>query len=185
VEPGDSVLVLGFGPIGAAVTMAARAAGAAAVYVSEPTQQRRHLAMELGATDAFDPNAVDARREVYLRTRRIGPDIVFECTGAPVLLSYGIDAARRGGRVVLVGIGHGTAEVTPQRVVPYEREVIGSLGYRHDLPRVVSLIERGLVVPDAMITGVVPLEDAVEGAFDTLLADRGEHMKILIDVGAD
>lgn len=185
MEPGDAVLVLGFGPIGAAVTMAARAAGAAAVYVSEPTEQRRRLAMELGATDAFDPNTVDARREAYLRTGRVGPDIVFECTGAPALLSYAIDAARRGGRVVLVGIGHGAAEVTPQRLVPYEREVIGSLGYRHDLPRVVRLIDSGLVVPDAMITGVVALEEAVQGAFDTLLADRGQHMKILIDVGGD
>ncbi|MGH9137530.1 MAG: zinc-binding dehydrogenase, partial [Acidimicrobiales bacterium] len=153
--------------------------------VSEPTMRRRELAMQLGATEAFDPAAVDVRREVYVKTGRIGPDIVFECTGAPALLPAAVEAVRRGGRVVLVGIGHGTAEVAPQRIVPYEREVIGSLGYRHDLPRVVRLIASGRIDPTPLVTAVVPLDDVVEAAFDTLLGDRGEHMKILVDVGGD
>ena len=54
VVPGDHVLVVGAGPIGAAVILAARAAGAS-VYVTEPTAKRRELALELGATEAFDP----------------------------------------------------------------------------------------------------------------------------------
>jgi (R,R)-butanediol dehydrogenase / meso-butanediol dehydrogenase / diacetyl reductase len=182
VEPGDRVLVLGCGPIGAAVILSARAAGAL-VYVSEPTQKRRELARTLGAIEAFDPATTDPRREVYLATGRVGPDVVFECTGVASLLPSAIDAARRGGRIVLVGIGHGSAEVHPQRIVPYEREIIGSLGYRHDLPRVVELLRSGAIDPSPMITGEVPLEDAVSGAFDTLLNDRGEHMKLLIRIG--
>lgn len=181
VEPGDSVLVIGCGPIGAAVILTARAAGAM-VYVTEPTRRRRELALELGATEAFDPETSDARREVYVRTGRIGPDVVFECTGVASLMPSAIDSVRRGGRIVLVGVGHGTAAVAPQRIVPYEREVLGSLGYRHDLPRVVELIRSGSINPAPMITGVVPLEEAVRGAFDVLLADRAHHMKLLIAV---
>jgi (R,R)-butanediol dehydrogenase/meso-butanediol dehydrogenase/diacetyl reductase len=182
VTAGDRVLVLGLGPIGAAVLLAARASGATQVYVSEPSAGRRDLALRLGATEAFDPGAVDVRKEAYLRTGRIGPDVVFECTGSPRLLPAAVAAARRGGRVVLVGIGHGTAEVEPAQIVPYEREVVGSLGYRHDLPAVVGLLAAGLLDPAPLITAVVPLEDAVHGAFDALRDDRGDHMKILVDL---
>lgn len=180
---GDRVLVLGHGPIGAAVVLAARASGAAEVYVSEPAPGRRRLAEQLGATEAFDPTAVDVRKEVYVRTGRIGPDVVFECTGAPRLLPVAVSAVRRGGRVVLVGIGHGVADVEPAQIVPYEREVVGSLGYRHDLPRVIGLIDAGLLDPTPLITGVVPLEAAVSGAFDALLDDELQHMKVLVDLG--
>lgn len=183
VQAGDRVLVLGAGPIGAAVLLAARASGAAEVYVSEPGAGRRELALQLGATQAFDPGAVDVRKEVYLRTGRIGPDVVFECTGSPRLLQVAVAAARRGGRVVLVGIGHGVAEVEPSQVVPYEREVVGSLGYRHDLPSVIGLIAAGLLDPAPLITATVPLEQAVPDAFDALRDDPGEHMKILVDLG--
>jgi (R,R)-butanediol dehydrogenase / meso-butanediol dehydrogenase / diacetyl reductase len=182
VSPGDRVLVIGCGPIGAAVILSARAAGAL-VYVSEPTAKRREVAMTLGASEAFDPAASDVRREVYLATGKIGPDVVFECTGIARMLPFAVDAVRRGGRVVLVGIGHGAAEVEAQRIVTYEREIHGSLGYRHDLPRVVELLRTGSFDPSPMITGAVPLEEAVEGAFEVLLADRGEHMKLLVRVG--
>jgi (R,R)-butanediol dehydrogenase / meso-butanediol dehydrogenase / diacetyl reductase len=182
VNPGDRVLVIGCGPIGAAVILCARAAGAL-VYVSEPTAKRREVALTLGASEAFDPAVTDVRREVYLATGRIGPDVVLECTGIARMLPFAVDAVRRGGRVVLVGIGHGAAEVETQRIVPYEREILGSLGYRHDLPRVVELLRAGSIDPAPVITGVVPLEEAVEGAFEVLLADRGEHMKLLVRVG--
>ncbi|MEX2290155.1 MAG: 2,3-butanediol dehydrogenase [Mycobacteriales bacterium] len=182
VQAGDRVLVLGLGPIGAAVLLAARASGAAEIYVSEPSLRRRELAVQLGATEAFDPGACDVRKEVYVRTGRIGPDVVFECTGSPRLLPVAVSAARRGGRVVLVGIGHGAAEVEPAQIVPYEREVVGSLGYRHDLPSVIGLVASGLIDPAPLITATVPLEEAVAGAFDALRDDPGEHMKILVDL---
>jgi (R,R)-butanediol dehydrogenase/meso-butanediol dehydrogenase/diacetyl reductase len=182
VDVGDSVLVHGFGPVGAAVFIAARLAGAAALYVSDPLPERRDWAMRLGATEVFDPHEVDVRRESYARTCQVGVDAVFDCTGVPGLLGRIVDTARRGGRVVLVGIGHGTAELQPTRLVFFEREVVGSLGYNHDLPKVVDLVASGRLDPTPLITGVVPLERAITDAFDTLLGDGGAHMKVLIEV---
>ncbi|HZQ27389.1 MAG TPA: alcohol dehydrogenase catalytic domain-containing protein [Acidimicrobiales bacterium] len=182
VQAGDTVLVMGFGPIGAAVLLAARAAGATGRFVAEPQPHRRTLAEALGATAAFDPNATDVRREVFLRTSRVGPDVVFDCTGVPGQLPAAIDAARRGGRVVAVGVGHGGATVETNKIVLYERQLIGSLGYQHDLPRVVRLLEAGALDPRPLITAEVPLASAVEGAFDALVRDRS-HTKVLVDVG--
>ncbi|MDP1819134.1 MAG: zinc-binding dehydrogenase [Acidimicrobiales bacterium] len=180
---GDTVLVHGFGPVGAAVLLAAQLAGAAATFVSEPSAERRQWAARLGATAVFDPLVDDVRAETYQATGRVGADVVFECTGVPALLDGVVDTARRGGRIVLVGVGHGHGELRTNRVVLFERQLIGSLGYNHDLPRVIELIAAGRLDPTPLITGVVPLDRAVEDAFEVLLADRGSHMKVLIDVG--
>ncbi|MEW6470764.1 MAG: alcohol dehydrogenase catalytic domain-containing protein [Actinomycetota bacterium] len=183
VGTGDTVLVSGYGPIGASVLLAARAAGAGAVFVSEPDSARRALADLMGATEVVDPGEADVRRSVFTWTERVGPDVVFECTGLPRLLPAAVDAVRRGGRVVVVGVGHGAAEVEPNRLVLFEREVVGSLGYQHDLFRVVKLLAAGRLDPAPLVTGVVPLAQAVSHGFDALLADR-RHVKILVDVGA-
>src|SRR5581483_1705837 len=171
----------GFGPIGASVLLNARAAGAGAVFVSEPHAARRSLAARMGATVAFDPGEVDVRREVFVATDRVGPDAVFDCTGVPALLPGAVDTVRKGGRVVVVGIGHGRVEIEPNRLALFEREVVGSLGYRHDLPRVVGLLAAGRLDPGPYVSAVVPLTAAVDDGFDVLLADRAQ-LKVHFDV---
>ena len=184
VSPGDRVLVLGAGAIGSAVTLAALAAGAAEVFVSDPVPERRARVLDLGAAEAFDPGQSDVRREVFLRCGRVGPDVVFECTGAAPLVSQAVDAARRGGTIVLLGIGHGTAELRPVLVTAFERTVIGSLGYNQDLPRAVALVASGRIDPRPLITSVVPLERVVQEAFEPLAAGGRGQVKVLVDVSA-
>lgn len=185
VTAGDSVLVIGSGPVGVAVVIASVAAGASPVLVSEPSMPRRAIAQELGADETFDPTAVDVRREAYLRTGRIGPDVVFECTGSPGAASDAVESARRGGRIVLVGIGTEKLEYESRRLVFLERELIGSLGYQGDLQRVVEHLSAHTFDPSKLITSIVPLEEAIEGAFDRLCSIENEEMKVLVRVGGD
>ena len=182
VGEGDRVLVLGAGPVGATAILAAQAAGAAEVYVSEVRESRRDLAARLGATRTLDPTTEDVRRLVYEATDRVGPDVVVECTGVPAMATEGVAAARRGGRVVLLGIGHDTTPLDPSRLTLYERELIGSLGYNHDFPRVLAHIAEGRMDPRPLITGVVPLERAVEDGFDVLTDPGNPHVKLLVEV---
>lgn len=183
VRSGDRVLVIGFGPIGGTVVLAAAAAGASDIFVSEPDPRRRDMALRLGATEALDPDGVDVRRETFLRTGRVGPDVVFECTGVPALIAAGLDTVRRGGRLVSVSTTHGTAAIDSRKLVLYEREIVGSLGYNHDLEIVVRLMAAGILDPRPLITGVVPLQDAITDGFDALLERREPHLKLLVDVG--
>ncbi|MEV6483333.1 alcohol dehydrogenase catalytic domain-containing protein [Streptomyces sp. NPDC051576] len=134
VRPGDNVLVVGGGPIGFAVVLAARLAGAAGLFVSEPLKGRREELLDLGVTEAFDPRKTDVRREVFLRTGRIGPDVVIDATGVASLAAQAVTTVRRGGRVVLAGVGHGSVEVDMGQLVFYERSVLGTLGYNFDIP---------------------------------------------------
>lgn len=185
VAAGSRVLVQGFGPIGATVLLAARARGAAAVWVAEPHPARRARAAALGATDVFDPGVDDVRRTVRDLTDHVGVDVAFDCTGLPRLLPGLLETTRRGGRTVLVGIGHGVAEIPTKRIVLFERELAGSLGYRHEVEHVVGLMAAGELDATPLITGVVPLEAALHDAFAPLAAGTVDHLKVLVEVGGD
>ncbi|HUY44456.1 MAG TPA: alcohol dehydrogenase catalytic domain-containing protein [Streptosporangiaceae bacterium] len=182
VSVGDRVLVFGAGPIGAAVTLAARAAGAAEVFVTDPAAARRDRVVAIGAVEAFDPATVEVRREVFLRCGRVGPDVVFECTGVARVVTEAVEAARRGGTVVLLSVAHGTAALRPVSVTAFERTIVGSLGYNRDLSRVVDLVASGTIDPKPLITSVVPLEDVVGTAFRPLAAGAQDQLKVLVDV---
>ncbi|ADJ48838.1 threonine dehydrogenase and related Zn-dependent dehydrogenase [Amycolatopsis mediterranei S699] len=179
VQPGDNVLILGAGPIGIAALFAAKLAGAAGVHVSEPVHARAERAARLGASEVFDPTSADVRREVFLRTGRVGPDVVIEATGLPSLVELAVTTVRRGGRVVLAGISGGAASLPITQIVPFERTVIGSLGYNYDIPRVLDLIAEKRFDPGALHTGTYPLSEGL-AAFAELDADRGAHLKILL-----
>lgn len=178
VQPGDNVLVLGAGPIGIAVLMALGLAGTAGIYVSEPAPGRAKVAAEIGATEVFDPAVTDVRREVFLRTGRIGPDVVVEATGRPELVELAVRTVRRGGRAVLAGISDGAASLPLKQIVPFERTVLGTLGYNFDIPRVLDLIAAARFDPSPLLTGVYPLSRGLD-AFGDL--GSGSHLKILLD----
>lgn len=182
VQPGDHVLLLGAGPIGVAALLAARLAGAAGLYVSEPAPGRRERAARLGATEVFDPGTDDVRREVFLRTGRVGPDVVVEATGVGALAAEAIRAARRGGRVVLAGVGGDELTVPTAQLVFYERTVLGSLGYNHDIPRVIDLLAAGRLSADELISGCHPLTEGVD-VFAELAAGRSDQLKVLLRPG--
>ncbi|MEW1722526.1 alcohol dehydrogenase catalytic domain-containing protein [Streptomyces sp. NPDC093109] len=179
VAPGDNVLVVGGGPIGVAVVLAARVAGAAGLYVSEPLAGRRELLEGLGVTETFDPRTADVRREVFLRTGRVGPDAVIDATGVAALAGQAVATVRRGGRVVLAGVGRGQAGIDMGQLVLYERSVLGTLGYRFDIPRAIGLMSTGRLDATALLTGRFPLDGGV-GVFEDLAADRARHLKVLL-----
>jgi (R,R)-butanediol dehydrogenase/meso-butanediol dehydrogenase/diacetyl reductase len=173
---GMSVLVLGFGSIGAAGALLAQSVGCAPVVV-DASPQRAERAAELG----FD--VLEAGGELPRRLRRtlgrLGADIVLECTGVPGLLPDAIRCAERGGRIVLVGLGKNPAEVEPSSLALYERSLIGSLAYHHDLPRVVAMMDAGLLDPTPLIGEVIELADAPT-ALQQLATTPDRRLKVLV-----
>jgi (R,R)-butanediol dehydrogenase/meso-butanediol dehydrogenase/diacetyl reductase len=179
VRLGTSVAVVGFGPVGACVALCARAAGAR-VIVLEPLGGRRELAGRLGFEERLDPTETDVRREVRRRTEGLGADVVLDCTGKPDLLASSVELTRRGGTLVVVGLGRGHGRLDPGRVVLFERRVVGSLGYRNDLPRALDLMASGRLPTRGLVTGVVSLEDAVTLGFEAVARDPGAHLKVQV-----
>jgi len=178
VGPGDSVLVLGAGPIGLAALIGARASGAAAVFVTEPNPARAEIARSIGATEVFDPTIDDVRSAVFKRTDRIGPDAVIDGTGRPEAIALGLRSVRRGGRVAVAGISPSELKVDLRQLVLYERTLVGSLGYNFDIPRVLDLMSTGHINASPLVTGVRPLS-AGPATFEEL-SSPNQHIKVLL-----
>jgi (R,R)-butanediol dehydrogenase / meso-butanediol dehydrogenase / diacetyl reductase len=178
VGPGDSVLVLGAGPIGLAALIGARASGAPAVFVSEPNAARAEIARKIGATEVFDPTTDDIRSAVFERTNRIGPDAVIDGTGRPEAIALGLRSVRRGGRVAVAGISPSELKVDLRQLVLYERTLVGSLGYNFDIPRVLDLMSTGKIDASPLVTGVRPLSAGPATLEE--LSSPNQHIKVLL-----
>lgn len=102
IGAGESVAVIGAGPIGLLTIAALRAAGAARIWAVEPLAHRRELARGLGADAALEPGeAVD---EILRSTGRRGADCAIDCAAAEDTTGQAVQLARNAGRIALTGI---------------------------------------------------------------------------------
>ena len=168
VQAGQSVAVIGCGGIGLNVVQFARAAGAGRIIAVDIEPSKLEHARELGATDtinAFEVDRVDS--EIRFRTRG-GVEIAFECIGRSDTQLTAMGSVRAGGRVVFVGYNPRPVEVSGARVMFRELEIVGSLGCRPiDYPRVIRLVEKGIIKLKELVSHRVPLEKINDG-FDLL-----------------
>jgi (R,R)-butanediol dehydrogenase / meso-butanediol dehydrogenase / diacetyl reductase len=176
---GDSVLVIGAGPIGAGVVLFARSAGARHVIVSERSPERRQIALTLGATAVIDPQAQDVAARFFELTGN-RPQVVFECVGAPTLIQQAIELAGVRGRVLVAGVCFAQDRISPLTALMKEVSVQFSQCYTEaDFAAVIGALARGEVAPAPMHTDTVGFA-ALPEAFEALRASpRG--CKVLID----
>ena len=183
VRPGDSVLVAGAGPIGALTVLAAQAAGAGAVYLSEPNRTRASSASHLGATEILDPVQTSISEELKERTRGIGVDVAIECAGNARALEDCVKSTRRAGTVVQTGLHIGPAEVHPMLWSLNDLTIVGTWCYRvYDWQRIGAMIQRGAFPVERVVTAQIDMDATVPDGFDVLIDPEGSAIKILVGV---
>ncbi len=180
IRLGDSVAVIGAGPIGLLTLQCARAAGAGAVYVVEPVADRAALALELGADAVFNPMEEDVAARLAEATGGLGPDVVFECAGIAPTIQHSVDYVRRGGAVTIVGLANEDAVINPGSWISKEVTVVASVAYTHqEFAIAADLIASGRIQVRPLHTHTASLAD-IGDAFSLLNEDR-RQIKILVD----
>lgn len=179
VGPGSRVAVLGAGPIGLLVLVAARAAGAAEIVVTDVLPGKLDRARRLGASVALDATAPD-----LLDTARAslgdGADVVFDCVANQASMAQAAELVDKGGVIVVVGVASGPTMVPLHLVQDRELSVLGSLMYvRDDMSHAIDLLASGAVDAADLVTATFPLDRAAEA----FAASRDPHqVKVLIRV---
>jgi L-iditol 2-dehydrogenase len=180
VEAGQTVVVLGHGPLGCLLAAAAAARKARVIVVGK-AGWRFERVRDFPIADWVDATAVgDVVAEIRTMTGGRGADVSFDATGRPEVWQEAVDAVGRGGTVVFFGgCTPGTSITLDTRRVHYEELTL--LGAFHHTPelirRAVELMEAQELVPDRLITHRMGLED-VPRALD--LMARGQALKVLI-----
>jgi len=182
VRPGDTVAVLGAGPIGLLVLQLALHSGATAVYLSEPIPARRALAAELGASAVCDPGAGDPAAWLSEQTNGRGVDVAIEAAWGGEAVGQAVRMARHAGRVVLVGIPRDDWVTFPAGAARRKGlTILMSRRMKHVYPRAIALVERGVVDVRALISHRFPLERTAE-AFELVASVQDGVVKAMIEV---
>jgi 2-desacetyl-2-hydroxyethyl bacteriochlorophyllide A dehydrogenase len=165
VSLGDTVVVVGAGPMGFLVLLAAQAAGASRLVMTglAVDRDRLKIAASLGAhtivADESDPTEV-----VRELTRGLGADVAFECAGHPSGVPQTLRLVRKDGRIGILGMGSGESSFNTAMLSHREIEMVGTRAYD---PRVwhrsYDVLASGKVPLAKIITHRLPLEEAVRG----------------------
>jgi (R,R)-butanediol dehydrogenase/meso-butanediol dehydrogenase/diacetyl reductase len=179
LQAGDTVVVIGGGPIGVLIATVARHFGGNVVVI-EPEAGRRKQVGELGFA-TLDPSATDQAEWVDDWTQGAGADVVFEVSGAAAAVRGATALAKVRGTLVIVAIHPTPREIDLQRVFWRELRILGARVYeRTDFEAAVDLLHDGIIPAEKLISAVMPL-DRTGDAFIEL--ENGRALKILIDVG--
>ncbi|AFL50488.1 L-iditol 2-dehydrogenase [Sinorhizobium fredii] len=180
IDVGDTVVVLGSGPIGLLHIKLARLSGAHRIIVSEPSASRREAAISAGADIAIDPVNEDLRAIVHASTNGLGADKLIVAIGVAKLVNDALSLVRHRGSVSLFA-GFSSAEMATMDVnlIHYnELLVTGSFGLnRLQFEKSLDMIASGRVEVDSMLTHRFELKD-IGIALQT--AEGGSAVKVAV-----
>lgn len=181
VEVGDRAVVIGGGPIGLLVALAARLNGAE-VVVSEVNPFRLEKAEALGL-QTVNPKQEDPVAFVEAWTEGTGADLVFEVSGSPAGAQVMTELVRARGTICVVGIHADPPPVNLHRFFWRELSLVGCRVYESvDFDRAIGLAASGQVDLEALVSGVYALGDAAEGFAQ--MKRGGQVLKVLLDCQA-
>ncbi|WP_189091176.1 NAD(P)-dependent alcohol dehydrogenase [Deinococcus ruber] len=190
VKMGDSVAVIGAGPIGCTTLQAAKAAGATTIIAVDLEDFRLDLARQLGATHTINARTEDPVQRIREITSGLtglpishgGVDVAFETAGSVPTCRMSLEAPRPGGVTVLVGLPP-VPEVALDIVSAASREtdIRGIFRYANCYPAAIGLVASGAVNLDILVTQRFDFGNTPE-AFVFADTERARSMKVMIDV---
>jgi L-iditol 2-dehydrogenase len=181
IQLGDTVAVLGAGPIGMLTAIMARIAGASRIFIADKVAHRVALAREIAADVAVNTASESFYQAVMDQTRGRGADVVFDAAAVPETIQSAIHVARMGGQLVLIGIPsvHDmrvdllTAMAKELRIQTIKRS-------NHNAHAAIALLESGRI-PEKIVTHRLPFEKT-PAAFEMLAAYADGVGKVVIEM---
>jgi threonine dehydrogenase-like Zn-dependent dehydrogenase len=168
IRAGDSVVIMGSGPVGIAACSVLRRSGATNVIISEPSEKRRAVALNMGATHAINPYEVNPAEAVLEITKGEGAKIILEATGLPSVVWEDIEKIIWEGKtinstVVIVARADDRIPMNGEVFQVRRANVVGAQGHsgHGTFPRVISSMAHGMDVTP-MITKKIKLDQVAE-----------------------
>lgn len=177
---GETIAVLGPGPIGLMAVQLVKALGATKVILTGTRDSRLDVGLELGADVVVNIEEEDAVKVVMQETCGLGADVVVECSGDGSAVQQAIDMARRGGTLSLIGDPHEPTLLDIKKFVMSDMRAAGVRGEgMGDCARSLALFSGGKLRAAPMITHRLPLEQVNE-ALDIFIERRDGAIKVIL-----
>ena len=176
-QPGDSVAIIGAGPMGLLFALLYRTLGAGKIMLLDVAPYRLEFAQEMGMDAAINVAQGDAATEIK-RMTGIGADIVVDAVGNQI--GQAIQLVRRGGQVILFGLRpHDSPPVNQYTITRYDLTVHGTFVGLHPFAQTIQLLESRRIQPSVLVTHRLPLAELERGVD---LMRTQQAMKVLIEI---
>ncbi|RVD50766.1 MAG: NAD(P)-dependent alcohol dehydrogenase [Mesorhizobium sp.] len=179
IVPGDVAVVVGCGPIGIMIALAALAGGCSKVLISDFSAPKLKIAAQYAGivpVNIGERSLVDA---VAAATDKWGADIVFEASGSPKAFADLFDVVRPGGAVVLVGLPVEPVSLNVPAAISKEVRIETVFRYANIFDRALQLIASGKVDLKPLITGTYDFADSIK-AFERAAEGNPQDVKLQI-----
>ena len=166
VQPGDTVAIVGAGPIGLAALLTAQFYSPAAILMIDVDANRLGVAKQLGATtliNSADGTAID---QVLALTNGAGADVVIEAVGVPATFDICQSILAAGGRLANIGVHGKPVELHLEKLWDRNVSITTRLVDTAAIPMLLKLVQSGKLKPGQLVTHRFPLSDVMK-AYDT------------------
>lgn len=179
ISIGDTVVVIGCGTIGLMILQTARIAGAARVIASSRSDEKKELALEVGADHYVSlDDKEQALKDISILTNGRGADVVIDAAGFSTTYDFAVSCCKKGGKVVALGYNGTHLEFPLTKLIFKEIQLIGSTGFSEESSMVLDYISNGRIRLDKIITNKFSLEQT-QNAFEAV--HGGHEIKVIIN----
>lgn len=180
IKLGDTVLIAGAGTIGLVTMLVAKASGASQVIIIDIDADRLQVAKELGADRVIGTHP---ESDPKITIEGLEADVCIDASGVESAVKTCVYGAKRGGVVVLVGMGHPEMSIPVLEASVRELDIRGVFRYRNTYPTALELVASGKVQLKRLVTHRFKMFDAEE-AFEVARDRSSKAIKVIIDCGA-
>ena len=185
VFPGANVLVLGAGCIGLVTMLAAKAFGASQVIITDVLDNRLKAAEKLGSDFTVNTKNTNLHELIADVTDDTGADVVIDCVGISPTVNDAIDSCKKGGTIVLVGMGaDDNVNINMNRAISKEIDFKTIFRYRNIFPTALKMVSDGKIDIKNIVSHSYGFDDIAE-AMAYVMNNKEKVVKAIIKIADD
>ena len=180
IKPGDTVAVMGAGPVGMCAMATSRLWGPAQIIAVDTNEQRLQVALDNGIADiVINPAKEDAVAKIRELTEGRGADVTIEAVGITPTYNMALEAVRPAGTVSIIGVFEKPQELKMNEYWIKNLTIKMGLVNANKLPQLIELIKKGKIDMRFLQTHKAPLNDIMEG-YDVFGNKKDDCLKWLV-----
>ncbi|MEO8765975.1 MAG: zinc-dependent alcohol dehydrogenase family protein [Ginsengibacter sp.] len=180
VKPGDTIAIVGAGPVGMSALLTAQFYSPAKIYMIDLDENRLNLAKSFGATDIINSGKEDAVKKIMAETRD-GVDVAIEAVGMPSTFDICQGIVRPGGHIANVGVHGQKVDLQLQELWIRNITLTTGLVNTNTTPMLLKTVASGKLDPDKLITHHFKLEEILHAYEVFGNAAKEKAMKVIIE----
>lgn len=179
VKPGDTIAIVGAGPIGMSALLTAQFYSPAKIYMIDLDANRLKLAKKLGATNTINSGEEDAIKKIMSETKD-GVDVAIEAVGVPSTFDICQKIVRPGGQIANVGVHGHSVDLQIQDLWIQNITITMGLVNTNTTPMLLKTVESGKIKPEELITHRFKLDEIIKAYEVFGDADKEKALKIIL-----